>query len=100
MTHFSPADTYCAQAVVKDVVFAVKNNKDKLYSNQSLLLYGNGDGGGGPNSQMMERLRRFSSVEGLPATVTFGNPEQFFKELEETSRDLNTWQGELVFFPN
>ena len=44
LTHFSPADTYTAQATVRDVVFAVKNNKDKEYSNKSLLVYGNGDG--------------------------------------------------------
>ena len=97
LTHFSPADTYTAQASVRDAVFMVKNNKDKLYSNKSLLLYGNGDGGGGPLRPMMERIKRFSSVEGMPADVKFGNPEVFYKELESTSRDLNTWQGELYF---
>ncbi|KAI8908000.1 glycosyl hydrolases family 38 N-terminal domain-containing protein [Gorgonomyces haynaldii] len=77
VTHFSPADTYTAQATVKDVVFAVENNKDKLFSNQSLLLYGNGDGGGGPLIPMIERLKRF--YKSLP------------------SKDLNVWQGELYF---
>ncbi|KAJ3000836.1 Alpha-mannosidase 2C1 [Globomyces sp. JEL0801] len=97
LTHFSPADTYTAQATVKDVVFAVQNNKDKQYSNQSLLLYGNGDGGGGPLQPMMERIRRVSGVEGLPATVKFGNPEDFYRDLEKTSKDLNVWKGELYF---
>ncbi|KAJ3284791.1 Alpha-mannosidase 2C1, partial [Blyttiomyces sp. JEL0837] len=97
LTHFSPADTYVAQNSVRDVVFSVKNNKDKEYSNKSLILYGNGDGGGGPLRPMIERLERLKAVEGLPATVKFGHPNDFFEELEKTSRDLNTWKGELYF---
>jgi alpha-mannosidase len=80
-----------------DFILKVKNNKDKLYSNKSLLLYGNGDGGGGPLRPMLERIKRFSDISGMPADVKFGNPELFYKELEETSHDLNTWQGELYF---
>jgi alpha-mannosidase len=45
LTHFSPADTYSAQGTVNEVVRSVRNNKDKQYSNKSLLLLGNGDGG-------------------------------------------------------
>jgi alpha-mannosidase len=65
--HFSPADTYSAQATVDEVAFLVQNNKDKLYSNKSLLLlvYGNGDGGGGPLIPMIERLERMKSLQGL-----------------------------------
>jgi alpha-mannosidase len=96
LTHFSPADTYCAQGTVKEVVFAVQNNKDKLYSNKSLLLYGNGDGGGGPLIPMIERIKRMQSVEGLPATIKLANPNDFYDELAQ-SKDLNTWQGELYF---
>ncbi len=69
MTHFSPADTYNAQCSVRDINFSVKNNKDKEYSDRSLLLYGNGDGGGGPLIPMIERLNRMKNVVGLPATV-------------------------------
>ena len=39
-------DTYNAQCTVKDVAFGVSNNKDKEYSSASLMLFGNGDGGG------------------------------------------------------
>jgi alpha-mannosidase len=97
LTHFSPADTYTAQASVKDAVFMVKNNKDKQYSNKSLLLYGNGDGGGGPLKPMLERIKRFGNLADMPAKCSFGNPEEFYKQLEESSKDLSTWQGELYF---
>ncbi|KAJ3157029.1 Alpha-mannosidase 2C1 [Geranomyces variabilis] len=95
LTHFSPVDTYTSQASVRDVVFAVQNNKDKSYSNKSLLLYGNGDGGGGPLVPMLERLRRMSRVEGLPAVVKMDTPNAFYEDLETTSKDLVTWKGEL-----
>ncbi|KAJ3407717.1 Glycoside hydrolase, 38 vacuolar alpha mannosidase [Chytridiales sp. JEL 0842] len=97
LTHFSPADTYVAQGTVRDVAFSVTNNKDREYSNKSLLLFGNGDGGGGPLKPMIERLKRLKNVEGLPATVKFGSPNDFYRELEATSRDLVSWKGELYF---
>ncbi|KAI9362490.1 glycosyl hydrolases family 38 N-terminal domain-containing protein [Zopfochytrium polystomum] len=97
LTHFSPADTYGAQVTVRDVAYSVRNNKDKEYTNRSLLCYGNGDGGGGPLKAMIERLNRLKSVEGLPAKVRFGSANEFFEELEATSRDLVSWKGELYF---
>lgn len=113
LTHFCPADTYCAQATVEEVVFSVSNNKDKAYSNRSLLLFGNGgmfdylisinyilfplDGGGGPLEPMLDRLERLESIAGLPAKVRHGDPTTFFRELDQTSRDLVTWKGELYF---
>ncbi|KAJ3122321.1 Alpha-mannosidase 2C1 [Nowakowskiella sp. JEL0407] len=97
LTHFSPADTYTAQADVKDVTFMVKNNKDKGYTNKSLLVYGNGDGGGGPLKSMLERIERMKNVKGMPATIKHGDPTKFYEELETTSRDLASWKGELYF---
>ena len=83
-----------------------------------MLLFGFGDGGGGPNTEMLEKLRRFSSA-ALPAaaakaagqasgvpdddssgiggaagelpSVTIGCPNDFFRDLEKNSRDLLTW---------
>ncbi|KXS11926.1 glycoside hydrolase family 38 protein [Gonapodya prolifera JEL478] len=96
LTHFCPADTYCSQADVKDVTFSVKNNKDLATTSESLLLFGNGDGGGGPNAAMVERLERMADVAGLPK-VEFGSPNEFYARLEESSRNLTVWKGELYF---
>ncbi|KAJ3105673.1 Glycoside hydrolase, 38 vacuolar alpha mannosidase [Phlyctochytrium bullatum] len=97
LTHFSPANTYSASGSVRDVTFSVSNNKDKAYSSKSLLLYGNGDGGGGPLVPMVKRLERLEALEGLPATIRFSDPTAFYKELEASSRDLVEWKGELYF---
>ncbi|KAJ3203953.1 Alpha-mannosidase 2C1 [Entophlyctis luteolus] len=97
LTHFAPADTYVGQCNVSEIVRSVHNNKDKVYSNKSIFLYGNGDGGGGPLAEMIERLDILKEVEGLPATVKNGDPAEFYKELEVSSRDLTRWKGELYF---
>lgn len=47
---------------MKLIVCSVKNHRDKVYTNESLLVYGNGDGGGGPLGGMIERLRRMKDV--------------------------------------
>jgi hypothetical protein len=44
----------------------------------------------------MERLERMANLQGLPATVKMGSPNDFYKELEATSKDLVAWRGELV----
>ena len=43
--------------------------KDKGRSRRSLLLFGHGDGGGGPTEGMLERLERVGDVDGLPRCV-------------------------------
>lgn len=56
-----------------------------------------GDGGGGPLRPMFERIKRFGDISDMPADVKFGHPDKFYEQLEQTSRNLNTWQGELYF---
>lgn len=101
LTHFPPADSYTSQAEVREFVHCVKNNKDKCYSNESLFLFGNGDGGGGPTEAMIERVSRLKDVQGL-AKIDYGHPDDFFNRLETNSGKngsggLTEWKGELYF---
>jgi alpha-mannosidase len=48
LTHFPSADTYESDGSVADVLKTVHEHKDKGRSNSAILLYGFGDGGGGP----------------------------------------------------
>jgi alpha-mannosidase len=97
LTHFSPANTYTAWANEDEVVRCVENNKDKEFSNKSLLVYVYGDGGGGPLDHMLERIDRMKNLEGMPTSVKYGSPNDFYEELEKTSKDLVSWKGELYF---
>ncbi|KAI3640540.1 hypothetical protein MIR68_001418 [Amoeboaphelidium protococcarum] len=98
LTHFPPADTYCGQGTVKEVMYNVKNHKDKEHSNQSMYLFGHGDGGNGATYDMLERLERMKGgVKGLPK-VKMGSPQDFFKNLNEAdSESYLTWSSELYF---
>jgi hypothetical protein len=72
LAHFAPADNYNAQADVADVVKSAASNKDKGRTAQSIMLYGVGDGGGGPNPPMFEQLRRLGARPldpGAPAVA-------------------------------
>ena len=56
LTHFPPADTYNATVSVAQLRDNVRNYKDHDRSRESLMLFGFGDGGGGPTKQMLETL--------------------------------------------
>ncbi|KAI9591192.1 galactose mutarotase-like domain-containing protein [Syncephalis fuscata] len=96
LTHMAPGETYAAQGTVSELIKSVNNNRDKAYSEASLLVFGNGDGGGGPLPAMIERLRRLENIEGIPR-VKMGSAEEFYDHLEQSSKDLCTWRGELYF---
>lgn len=51
------------------LVKSVKNNKDKGRANHSAVLFGFGDGGGGPTQLMLDRLHRVQDTDGLPKSV-------------------------------
>lgn len=94
LTHFPPADTYNSNGTIKEVLMSQTNFKDKGRSNCSLLLFGDGDGGGGPQIEHLERLQRLQDFEGAPI-VKFSTCHQFFRELESKSTNLMKWEGEL-----
>jgi Glycosyl hydrolases family 38 N-terminal domain len=57
-----PSETYTAQANVGDLIRSVTQHKNLNEDTTSLLVFGNGDGGGGPLAQMLEKLRRCRGV--------------------------------------
>ncbi|KAJ2747871.1 Glycoside hydrolase, 38 vacuolar alpha mannosidase [Coemansia sp. BCRC 34301] len=96
LTHMAPAETYTAQATAEQLTGSLKKHKDIVYTNESLYLYGNGDGGGGPLEAMLERLRRVEDVDGMPR-VKHAHPNEFYEHVEKTAKELVSWKGELYF---
>lgn len=58
MVHMPPDNTYTADANFGDVKRSVLNHKNLYNDQKGMLLYGKGDGGGGPTAEMVEKLRR------------------------------------------
>ncbi|KNE68312.1 hypothetical protein, variant 2 [Allomyces macrogynus ATCC 38327] len=101
LTHFCPADTYTGQATVGEVVKHVTNHKDLATTTSALYLFGNGDGGGGPTRDMLDRHRRMGAptgTAGLGAILNPGDPTEFYREVAQSSlAKLARWRGELYF---
>jgi len=93
-THFPPADTYSGNMGVRELRWGVENFKDHDRATRSLYLFGWGDGGGGPTSEMIESARRLAHVDGMPRLEMQG-PRQFFTEAESDIHDPAVWAGEL-----
>ncbi len=96
-THFPPADTYCADCTPKEILTSVKNYRDHARSDQSLYVFGFGDGGGGPTERHLEFLQRARNSPNLPTVESGRRAVEFFHDARQKSRDLQTWVGELYF---
>ena len=96
-THFSPVDTYNALNLPSQFRFAERNFSDHVGASSSLVLYGHGDGGGGPTQTMIDRARLASDLNGVPR-VTMGRVRDFFADsMREYADDAPVWTGEMYF---
>lgn len=94
LTHFPPADTYNSHGRLEHVLKSISNNKQKAVSAKSLLLFGHGDGGGGPDDYMLDSLHRLQDLRDVPK-VKFATVGEFFADID--GQQFPTWQGELYF---
>ena len=93
-THFPPADTYSSRVDVAEMRASARAYKDHDRSRHSALLFGHGDGGGGPTPEMLETLRRVGDLQGVPRT-RLGSSDEFFAALEADAPELPVVVGEL-----
>ena len=104
LCHMAPSETYTADANFGDMRRSVTQHKSMDQDNTSLLVFGKGDGGGGPLRDHLEKLRRqrgIADTTGLLPRVTMGTSvDDFFAALEKKAAngtDFVTWYGELYF---
>lgn len=105
LTHMPPGNTYTADSHFGDVLRSARQNKSNEFYGSGLMLYGKGDGGGGPTREMMEKMRRIRSMSNkngnvIPKLQVGTSVDEFYQDiLERTNNGLNlpTWNGELYF---
>ena len=95
LTHFPPSDTYCSSMSMHELMYSQRNFLDKDLSRNAILLYGFGDGGGGPTREMTARIRRDHDLAGAPK-IEFGTPDQLFDRVRKDIVD--DAQGETPVF--
>lgn len=90
--------TYNGMLNPRSIIGSWTKFKNKDISNQTLVSYGYGDGGGGVNREMLELLRVMNRLPGLPAVKPV-KAGQFFEEIhkdaEAAGDKLALWDGEL-----
>ncbi|MFC4597705.1 alpha-mannosidase [Cohnella hongkongensis] len=94
LAHLPPEDTYNSPAAPRSLKKIEKEYEDSAVSEHALMLYGIGDGGGGPGEEHLERLDRLKDMQGLVPVVQ--EPSiAFFRKLEREQARFQTWRGEL-----
>ncbi|KAJ6157462.1 hypothetical protein N7470_005054 [Penicillium chermesinum] len=104
MCHMPPSETYTAEAHFGDLKRSVTQHKTLDVDKSSLLVFGKGDGGGGPTYEHIEKLRRVrglsDKVGNLPRVKLGDSVDDFFARLEDrvaNGTTFPTWYGELYF---
>lgn len=93
LSHFMPTANYNMMPDPHNIREIAADFREKDRSDELLMSYGWGDGGGGPERRHLELLRRSEDLEGLPKcrqkTIT-----DYFHAIDNGS-DYPTWVGEL-----
>lgn len=90
--------TYVGHGTAGFVAGTYDRLQQKYLSDEAMLVYGFGDGGGGPTAHDIEQLKRTS--KGIPncPKSSFGTVDDFLSRLSERVKKASfvpTWSGEL-----
>lgn len=94
LAHMLPEETYNSPASPRALAKAERNYRDSAVSSHALMLFGIGDGGGGPGEEHLERLDRERNLAGLVPVVQ-EKAADFFAKWEMEADTFATWAGEL-----
>ncbi|MFH1742920.1 MAG: glycoside hydrolase family 38 C-terminal domain-containing protein, partial [bacterium] len=94
LTHMPPEDSYNSSAAPRAITKIERAFHDKGISDRCLMIFGIGDGGGGPGAEHLERLQREKNLDGL-APVVQETSDEFFQRIARDTSKYQTWTGEL-----
>ena len=94
LAHMPPEGDYNSTASPIAVQSAEKQYREKDVSKNALMLFGIGDGGGGPGEYHLEMLERCKKIDGL-SHVKQTRAKEFFDELSKERDSLPRYKGEL-----
>ena len=94
LTHMPPEGNYNSAARAESMIQTEDKYMEREIDNRSMLLYGIGDGGGGPGMEHLERLSREYDLVGIPK-VKQAFAIDFFNELQKDQDKFPSYKGEL-----
>ncbi|KAL9934910.1 hypothetical protein V8E36_005986 [Tilletia maclaganii] len=103
LTTMTAVDNYNSQVGIDDIRKGVWNNRNLNVQPSTLLLFGFGDGGGGPTDWMLQRLRRVRALwnngyREVPKVTIGKDVPTFYDDVRKSTHNgmrLPTWDGEL-----
>ncbi len=97
-THFNSTAAWpsprCFNEAVTGDVKRYRSINERSVTNKRIVAFGHGDGGGGPQYEMIEVARRIKDLNGC-AKAEYMTVSEFMKDLEKTAVNPNTYSGEL-----
>ena len=94
LVHMPPEGTYNSSATPQALRLARQHATELPVADRAMLVYGSGDGGGGPGPAHYELLRRIGSLTGFPK-VEHGLGGDVLAALGRVREQLPAWDGEL-----
>ena len=97
-THFNRTHLWPSPMPLSDVLSGTNTHgnsiKERSVTDSRLISYGYGDGGGGPQYEMIEMARRIKDLNGC-AKCEHTTVGEFMKKLEAKAKYPSTYRGEL-----
>ncbi len=94
-SHFNTTHSWPDVREIRECLVNDEHTKDQpTVTDKRLMAYGYGDGGGGPQFEMIETARRCEDLYDVPKTY-HTTVSAFMKDLENTCINPNTYRGEL-----
>jgi alpha-mannosidase len=94
LVHMAPEGDYNSRGAADNLLTGLRQYPERAL-NTALLIFGSGDGGGGPGEIHLEVTGRERDLRGLPR-IEYSRAGDFFRRLEQHDlRQLHTHAGEL-----
>lgn len=94
LTHLNRTHIGPTPETLHDITDGSDAIMEKGVSPMRLFSFGRGDGGGGPEFEMLEMARRLGNLNGAPRSG-YQTVSRFMKQLEESIHDPSTYAGEM-----
>ncbi len=91
---YMPPLSYASRLQLQEVANGVSKYEATTGLKESLILYGLGDHGGGPNREILDRVRGYGKLSLAPRFV-HTTPSPFLQKKRSEKLDLPLWQDEL-----
>ncbi len=94
LTHFNRTHQGPTPEMLRGMTEGADGIRENRVAPLRLFSFGKGDGGGGPEFEMLENARRLGDLEGVPRSG-YTTVSDFMKQLEKEAVRPSVWAGEL-----